>query len=350
MISEKINEMVNEEVGRVIGDKIAELDEARKHLCDVEEKTRYLDNDNYELNQKVRSLSKAEDLIAKFTPLVNKDNFEDFLDSLNLEGTGIVIDGMDSGKIPVWFQAVVKYYDHKELVISLMNLFNIDYPNWAANFKLPYDYNEEELDLFFRNISYASVTNGADFQHNTGFFYEKLKRNNGDVKLLLTKSDYFNIPWNLLLQNKLLVTGEYFNKILNELKENSMGYMNSFNFFYIQKYQELSSYQVSQMLDLLPEKRLMDCHRAFINQNVDIFKIKPELVNRFLNKISDNQFSTFYYLNYPVEIQKDYVKDYTERYGYRDKFEMVKKMDISKEDKIKLLSEIAEMELGESED
>jgi len=66
------------------------------------------------------------------------------------------------------------------------------------------------------------------------------------------------------------------------------------------------------------------------------------LAEHFQELINGDDYSTFYYLNYPLKMQKEYINKIR---GYDSKFKLVSKMNINKAEKIKFLMEIAELEL-----
>lgn len=274
--------------------------------------------------------------------LIDEEKLSYILQFFNLQKTNIKIDGMDADKIPAWFKMLVSYYEDKEKLFKIMDMFDIKYPIWVKDFKMPYDYNEEEIDLFFNNLSERYICNGQIFGGNMGFFWESINKHKANAKNILTKNTSFSnyVPWQLFLKNPLLVTDKYFNMIIKSLDKNIS---NSHYFFAIQKYQTLSEEQAKQMYKYLPKGNLYDIHKSFIENNKDIIRNNPELAEIFIDKISDNQFSTFYYLNYPLKMQKEYIKNYSN--GYETKLNLIKKINISKEEKIEFIKEIVEIEL-----
>lgn len=287
--------------------------------------------------KQLRQLYKQMDEFNTFKGLINKDNIEEVISRLQLNYIDINFNGMDSERIPVWFKLVCTYYNDKEKLFTLMDMFNIEYPHWAKSFKMPFDYNEEYLDLVFEHLGKMYVCNGEIFNNNMGFFFQYQNKYSGDLNSLFNSESYVEIPWNLLLQSPLLTTEKYFDKIIDALKNKRS---HSEYFFKIQDYQELTDEQVNRMVEYLPIKNFYDYHRDFINHNKDIFKHRPDLAETFKDKISDNHYSTFYFLNYPIEMQKEFVKDHSDRYNSYG-FDLVKKMDIPEEEKLELLNQIA---------
>jgi hypothetical protein len=248
---------------------------------------------------------------------------------------------MDSEEIPSRFKLLFTYYEDKEKLFSIMNLFNFEYPVWAKNYKMPYDYNEEELGLFIDQKYDRYICNGEIFDNNIGFFWRNVNINKGDTYKILTNKQSFSdyIPWQLVLSNPLWTEEKLFNKILNALKKKQR---DSNYYFAIQNYQVISEDQAKEMAKYLPKDKLFKIHKTFINNNKNIIKNNEWLAEQFKHAISDNNYSTFYYLNYPLQIQKEFIMKYK---GYESKFILVNKMMIDKKDKIKFLMEIAELEL-----
>ena len=51
---------------------------------------------------------------------------------------------------PLWIGAMTQFYSNKEKVIEVLKLFDVKLPDNIENFRLPIDWNEEEMDIFFR--------------------------------------------------------------------------------------------------------------------------------------------------------------------------------------------------------
>ena len=289
----------------------------------------------------LKKTHKQSEEFCVFKSQINDKNIENVVSFLNLKSIVVDFNGMDSERIPSWFKLITKYYPDRDKVFSLMDLFEIKYPDWAKSFKMPFDYGEEELDLIFSNIGQMYVCNSCIFDGNMGFFYGYYSRHKS-LAVLFEKESYVEIPWNLFLQNKLLATEKYFTKIIKSLKRKES---RSEYFFKIQDYQEISPEQAEKMFEFLPMNNLYDIHKRFIELNRDIIKKKPELAITYKDKMNDNKYSSFYYLNFPVEMQKDFVRKW--RVRYESKFDLVKNMDMSKQEKLDFLREINEQMLSE---
>jgi hypothetical protein len=333
MFNEALDELIQEEIDRKVKQYEDEFYSTKQELGKYKEYYRQKLEENNELIKLKKQLKEFE----VFKGLINKDNFGEFISHFNLKQDNVDLQGMHSEEVPEHFKLLVTYYRDKDRLFTLMDMFDIEYPFWLRSFRLPQDYNEDELDLIFDHIGKMYVCNSCIFKGNIGFYYQTHRRYAGDLKEAFTKESYVEIPWNLFLKNPLLTTDKYFSKIVDLLKN---GRRHSEYFFRIQDYQELTEEQVYEMSKYLPKKRIWDEHNFFIKHNKNLFKIRPDIAAEFKSKISDNQYSTFYYLNYPKEMQAEFIMNYSDRYHHA--FDLVSKMGITKEEKLKLLGGFAE--------
>ncbi|PLR99543.1 hypothetical protein [Bacillus sp. T33-2] len=342
MLAETLDKLIQEEIDKGIEeykkDYLKTSNELKRYKSGYEEKVK-----------EVKSLMALKDQMNEFKTfqdLINQNNIEYIVSHLNLEQQEIDFNGMDADRIPVWFKLLCTYYRDKERLFTLMDMLNIEYPIWAKSFKMPFDYGKEELDLVFNHMGKMYVCNGQIFSGNMGFYYTYQNRYKGELKLLFNRESYVEIPWNLLLQNPLLTTDEYFSKIIKVLQDKSS---HSEYFFMIQNYQELTDDQINMMVEQLPTTHFYDYHTNFLSKNKGIFKIRKDLAVKFKDRIRNNHYSEFHYLNYPVDMQKEFVLNESDRHS-RYGFELVQSMDISNKEKVQLLSEIALKLLGSIDD
>lgn len=337
----KINEFIEEEVNNRVSDIKIQLEDSEKKLIKTKNKLNKIEKENEKLNK----LKSQIEMFKVFKELIDENNFFNFASFVNLKSNNIGITGMESEDIPNWFKLLFKYYEDKEKLFILMDMFNIEYPSWAKEYKMPYDYNEEELLLFADLKKYDRyVTNGCIFEGNIGFFWRNIRSNKGKTRDILTSKYAFDsaIPWQLILLNPLWTKENIFNKIIENLKKKQR---DSYYFFVIQNYIKISDEQIKEMAKLLPKDNFYDVHKKFIEINKNILKIIPELAIKYKDKINDNHYSSFYYLNYPIENQIKFIKNYNQDRGIYKRFDLIKNMDITKEEKLKLINEIANIEL-----
>lgn len=334
----KINEVIESEVER----RVNGIKTKYQHREDMISKLTKENMILKEENKTLQKLTKEYCAFTQFKSLVSPKNFSSLLTWFDLKRGKFEINGMDSEEIPQWFKLLFVYYDDREKLFSLMDLFDIKYSTWAKEYKMPYEYTQEELEIFIDPKYDRYICNGEIFKNNIGFFWSNIELNKGNTYKILTNKSFFSdyIPWQLVLSNPLWSGDKLFNKILEAIREKQS---NSQYFFTIQNYQNLSKEQVLELAKLLPKDRLYNEHKKFIENNKNIIKDNAWLAEKFKDVINDDQYSTFYYLNYPLEMQKEFIRKYSK--SYYSKLDLIKRMNITKEEKLEFLQEFAEQEL-----
>lgn len=190
--------------------------------------------------------------------------------------------------MPIWIGAITQYYSNKDYVIEILKLFNIKLPENIENFRLPIDWNEEELDIFFDTIYNHVNCNGCTFERNLEFW---AKNSLDDVKTQCHRQ-YSEIPWQYVLRNPRLKNEKYLSAIGKGAY--SSKYSNYSKFFRIDTYQELNDEQIKVIIDNM-EYQMM--HKS---DEIDRFLLKHiNLISNenFLDKIYD-RFSDSYSFEY----------------------------------------------------
>lgn len=172
---------------------------------------------------------------------------------------------------PIWIGAMTQFYSNKEAVIEVLKLFDVKLPDNIENFRLPIDWNEEELDMFFDTVNNHVNCNGCTYEGNLKFWGN---RSLIDVKTQCYKSGYSEIPWQYVLRNPLLKKEKYLKKI----GQNAFTPWRWNNFYRIDKYLNLSDEEIKIILN-----------------NIDYTKMKnkgdvEEFILRHLNLIEDDAF------------------------------------------------------------
>ena len=172
---------------------------------------------------------------------------------------------------PIWIGAMTQFYSNKEKVIDVLKLFDVRLPDNIENFRLPIDWNEEELDMFFDTVNNHVNCNGCTFEGNLRFWGS---RSLYDVKTQCYKSGYSEIPWQYVLRNPLLRNEKYLEKI----GKNAFTPFKWNNFYRIDKYLNLSDDEIKVILN-----------------NIDYTKMKnkgdvEEFILRHLKLIEDDAF------------------------------------------------------------
>lgn len=323
-MNENIETMFNKIIDEATKEINEELKTAHEQLEQSYDKNQELIKENNELKN---TLSKYK-LVSEVGNLITKENFEAMLPLFKLKHNDFQMNGMDIEDVPEWFLYLFHYYEDRDRLFNLMDHFGIKYPAWAKNYKMPYEYSEKELGEFVKYDRY--ITNGCIFSSNIGFFWRNVKRCCCDTHKILTDKNSFEdaIPWQLILSNLLWTKDELFIKILENIKSKKH---HSEYFFEIQNYIEISDSQINELIKLLPPDKLFSEHLNFIKRNQRLIKGNTYFAEKFRDKISDNTYSPFYYLIFPLEDQKNFIK------GIKDVetiMKLINRMEITKEEKI----------------
>lgn len=187
------------------------------------------------------------------------------------------VNNSDKRNAPLWIVLSTRFYNNLELVVSLLDFFNIDRPDNLLQFKLPCDWNEHELDLFFSNMRCHVNCNNSIYEGNLQFW-----ANNACKPYKDTCNIYYDeVPWQFVLRNPLLRKSKY----LKQIGENIFSSVDS-NW---DRFSELDMYQsisVSEMQTIINEinvdsPRFREAYfYGFIYRNISVLDIddnKPVL-------------------------------------------------------------------------
>ena len=159
------------------------------------------------------------------------------------------------------------YYSHKEDMLALMDFFGIPIVSNIENFRLPIDYNEEEVAVIIKNIGNTSNCNGTYYRNNLKFATSSL------LKPIKSVGNFDNFMWQYFLKNPY---------VLNHLEEigSNINHYKYYIFAQLDKYQELTDEQKKILLrGLTPE--------MFKRKNDN--KEWQEFALRNIHLIEDNQ-------------------------------------------------------------
>jgi hypothetical protein len=163
---------------------------------------------------------------------------------------------------PLWIGAMTQFYSNREKVIEVLKLFDIKLPNGIENFRLPIDWNEKELDIFFDTMHNHYNCNCSTYEGNLGFWGSASLE---DVKTQCNRN-YSQIPWQYVLRNPLLKKEKYLKKI----GKNAYG-ANSYSGHWV------SCYKIDHYLDLSDEEI-----KTILN-NIDYTKLKNnDAISKFV--------------------------------------------------------------------
>lgn len=185
---------------------------------------------------------------------------------------------------PLWIGILTQWYSHKNEMIQIMQSLGISTPKNISNFRLPVDWTEEELDIFFDTIHNHVNCNCCTYSGNLRFWGDKSLE---DVKTQCNRS-YSEIPWQYVLRNPRIKNEKYLAAIGKGAY--SSKFSNYSKFFRIDTYQELNDEQIKVIIDNMEYQRM---HKS---DEIDRFLLKHiNLISNdnFLDKIYD-RFSDSY--------------------------------------------------------
>lgn len=147
--------------------------------------------------------------------------------------------------VPIWLHALTQYYSHKEEIIRFLKSMGtkVMLPKNVENFRLPIDWTEEEMDIFFENIYKHVNCNGCSYKDNLRFW---------SISSLLSVRDqcvqqtYSEIPWQYVLRNPILKKEKYLKQIGEHLTDD---YANWYKFEKIQDYLDLNEEEIKIILE-----------------------------------------------------------------------------------------------------
>jgi len=284
------------------------LDDINSTIGSIKQTNEYLKKENDDLkkalSQAERNLRESNKNMEKFSlmeTLTNgiKNTVENaesknqkIYDFLNLVFTKDYNE--DVYDAPLWIGAMTQFYSNREKVLEILKLFDIKLPKNVENFRLPIDWNEEELDIFFDTMHNHYNCNGCFYQTNLRFWSSNAL---DDVKTQCNRN-YSEIPWQYVLKNPLLKKKKYLTKI-GKNAYGSNGYSGHWdNFYRIDNYLNLSSEEIKTILNNINEAKLKknDEIAKFVLRN-----IKHIENDKLLNKVY-SLFHDSYDFNYGKKI------------------------------------------------
>lgn len=148
-------------------------------------------------------------------------------------------------EVPIWLHALTQYYSHKEEVIQFLKSMGtkVALPKNVENFRLPIDWTEEEMDVFFENMHKHVNCNGCSYKDNLRFWSVSGLLS---VRNQCLQQPYSEIPWQYVLRNPILKKEKYLKQIGKHLTDECT---NWHKFKKIQDYLELSEEEIKIILD-----------------------------------------------------------------------------------------------------
>lgn len=185
----------------------------------------------------------------------------------------------DLYEVPLWLGILTQYYSHKDEAIEFLKLLDVKLPDKVEDFRLPIDWTEQELDIFFDTMHNHVNCNHCIYADNLKFWG---KNSLMSVEDQCRKTNYDEIPWQYVLRNPLLKKEKYLNQIGSHMLDR---YGNWSKFSEIDKYLELETRELKIILNNL-EYQLLTTK----NENIMSFVLRHmNLIDNeyFLNQIYD---------------------------------------------------------------
>ena len=212
-------------------------------------------------------------------------------------------------EVPVVLACAVKYYNNREAVIELLKALDFKVPKDMDKFRMPHEWTEEELDVFFDNMDNHVNCNGCVFRDNLKFWSDKALK---DPKVVCTET-FSEVPWQFLLRNPLLKKEKYLTQIGKMFCTKEYRSSHWLEFAHITEYQELTDDELKLIINNINYEYYYNKDsglKNFLLKNINL--IEDEV---FLAKVYNYNFNCYDFkynntiLKMPYKFVKQYVKD-----------------------------------------
>ena len=186
----------------------------------------------------------------------------------------------DLYEVPLWLGILTQYYSHKDEAIEFLRLLDVKLPDKIENFRLPIDWTEQELDIFFDTMYNHVNCNGCVYEENLRFWG---KCSLISVEDQCKKTYYDEIPWQYVLRNPLLKKKKYLEQIGKHMISTISSNWSKFS--KIDEYLELKPKELKIIFDNLNYQLWANKDKNitnFILRHIDLIDNE-----NFLNKVYD---------------------------------------------------------------
>ena len=188
----------------------------------------------------------------------------------------------DLYEVPLWLGILTQYYSHKDEAIEFLRLLDVKLPDKIENFRLPIDWTEQELDVFFDTMHNHVNCNSCVYAGNLRFWG---KHSLMSVEDQCKKTYYDEIPWQYVLRNPLLKKEKYLEQIGKHMISTLPSDYNWSKFSKIDEYLELEPKELKVIFNNLNYQLWANKNKDitnFILRHIDLIDNK-----NFLNKVYD---------------------------------------------------------------
>ena len=286
-------------INEQIDEKVKEIKEENKKLT---EQNILLKQKYSESLQQIENLNLEEILSKRVKDVVKKDPERIFILLNYLYQKDF---NENTYNAPIWIGCLTQYYSHKTEVLNILKRI-IPLPENIDDFRLPLDWTEKELDIFFNTMNNHVNTNACVYNNNLGFWAQHALKSVHDQ---CKKISHDNIPWQFLLRNPLLKKEKYLKQIGKHLTDRNS---NWYKFALIKHYLSLEDSETKIILDNIdavlfgPKSNAWD----FVLNNLSL--VENEVI---LDKVYVEGKASYYFssnkliLDMPYKYFKQYCKD-----------------------------------------
>lgn len=301
--------------GMILPNVKGEIDELKKDNKKLNDQNVNLITENRQLKNDVKIANETvrnSILIDNILKSVNKKNLSSLLEIMYKKDYS-----EDTYEVPLWLGLLTEYYSHKNEIIEMFNVFKIDVPKNISDFRLPVDWNEEEMDIFFDTLRNHYVCNGCIYKSNLRYWSQNSLKNVKEQ----CHTNYSEIPWQFVLMNPLLRKDKYLQLMGKNIFNSSHGSY----FLAIDKYQPLKDSEIKMILNNIDFTQLKELKwdlGEFILRNIHLIEN-----DKFADKVYlllKDKYEAFKYIQ---KMDKKYVKKYLLSHK-DDALDLLKKCDV----------------------
>lgn len=258
-------------------------------------------NEIHELKNTIKELEerlRVQSGVDEFAKLVNEDNIFNLINSLGIEKTNSenYIRGMNSERMADTTKLILLYYNNRDLIFDILDLFNIYYPHSLKNLILPRDYNKDEIEAIIKNVDRKMInTNGCYFKDNFGFWLSDSFGNRDD-----------RVPLQEVFKNPRIK--DCIDIIIDRLKDDTYSYYSYL--FEVTNYQDFSEDVILDLAEHLPENpgKFHSYHKGFVKRHMKILFNSNEFNERYFEHANNGKYGIFSIHNFNEKHQEEFIK------------------------------------------
>lgn len=282
-----------------------EIDDLKNRNLELSKQVNYFISENEKLESQIKNLKKEQtknkeseffkSILTNVKDIDFTDDSKTLLDFLSYFWKADYAE--NSYDVPLWLITLTNYYSHKDEVIEFLKILNIKLPKNIENFRLPIDWTEAEMDIFFITVRNHSNCNGCTYEGNLKFW----GISSLDSVEEQCNRQYSDIPWQFVLRNPILKKEKFLKQIGEHFTDK---YSNWSNFLKIDEYLSLKDDEIKTIIDNIDFVEISwdKNSKTFENNNKFLLRHINLIQNPiFLDKIYD-MFKSSYAFQYNNKI------------------------------------------------